>query len=159
MMEWIITVLKSGAAFGVADQKHPAPRTLSLISIAQPSIIIDDGNGRDLSKEASKPLDILDVSNLSFANMPADNLDNVTQNDNLAYIVVTSGSTSEESLRSFRFRGTNNSNIMSGKPKGVEIEHHNLSILSLIPTHLDMSPLRLDNGSFNSLHFRLMPQS
>ena len=124
MMEWIIAVLKSGAAFAVADQKHPAPRTLSVISIAQPSIIIDDGNGRDLSKDASN---ILDVSNLSFDDMPADNLDDVTQNDDLAYIVFTSGSTGEESSRSFRFRVTNTSNIMSGKPKGVEIEHRNLS--------------------------------
>jgi non-ribosomal peptide synthetase component F len=114
-----------GAAFSVADHKHPATRTLSVISI-KPSIIIDDGNGRDLLKEATKPLDILDVSNLSFDNMPADNLDDVMQNDDLAYIVFTSGSTGKESLRSFRFRGTNNLNIMSGKLKGVEIEHCNL---------------------------------
>jgi non-ribosomal peptide synthetase component F len=126
MMEWIIAVLKSGAAFAVADQKHPAPRTLSVISIAQPSLIIDDGNGRDLSKDASKPLSVLDVSNLSFDDMPADNLDNITQNEDLAYIVFTSGSTGKEPLKSLRF-GFGVANIMSGKPKGVEIEHRNLS--------------------------------
>ena len=104
MMEWIIAVLKSGAAFAVADQKHPALRTLSVISIAQPSIIIDDGNGRNLSKDASKPLDILDVSNLSFDDMPADNLEDITQNDDLAYIVFTSGSTGKDTSMSFRFR-------------------------------------------------------
>ena len=94
MMEWIIAVLKSGAAFAVADQKHPVERTLSVMSIAQPAFVVDDGSGNDLNLEPFQ-LDekVLDTQNLALDDMPISNPEDITENEDLAYVVFTSGST------------------------------------------------------------------
>lgn len=98
MMEWIIAVLKSGAAFAVADQMRPVTHTHSVISIAQPALIVDDGSGHNLKQQAAElHTKILDIRTISFDDMPTHNLDDVTQNDDLAYISFTSGSTGESS--------------------------------------------------------------
>jgi len=94
MMEWIIAVLKSGAAFAVADQKHPVKRTLSVMSIAKPALVVDDGSGNDLNLEPFQ-LDekLLDTQNLALDDMPISNPEDITENEDLAYVVFTSGST------------------------------------------------------------------
>ncbi|KZP12421.1 hypothetical protein FIBSPDRAFT_798902 [Athelia psychrophila] len=107
-MVWIMGVLKSGAAYAVADQSHPVERTRAVLSVAQPTLVVDDGQGRDIKELVAEfGIELLDAGRLPLDDMPADNLDDCTENDDLAYIVFTSGST--------------------GKPKGVEIEHRNLS--------------------------------
>ncbi|KAJ6577997.1 hypothetical protein B0H19DRAFT_1253292 [Mycena capillaripes] len=107
-MEWIIGVLKSGAAYAIADQSHPLERTRSVISISQPDLIVDDGKGRhvvELADDAS--IRVLNTRNAELDSLPCENLDDISELGDLAYIVFTSGST--------------------GQPKGVEIEHSNLS--------------------------------
>ena len=100
MMEWIIAVLKSGAAFAVADQKHPVERTLSVISIAKPALVVDDGSGNDLRLEPFQLNEkVLDSQNLAFDEMPISNPEDITKNEDLAYVVFTSGSTGEDFRR------------------------------------------------------------
>ncbi|KAF7351469.1 Polyketide synthetase [Mycena sanguinolenta] len=106
-IEWILGVLKSGAAFAVADQSHPLERIRNVISVAQPDLIVDDGNGQCLANLAAVTL--LDTRNINLDEISANDLQNISEPTDLAFVVFTSGS--------------------SGQPKGVEIEHRNLSHL------------------------------
>lgn len=97
MIEWIIGVLKSGAAYAVADQSHPADRTRAVIAIAKPALVIDDGKGKSVNDlVAGFDTQVLDVGSTSMDEMPTNNLENITQDDDLAYVVFTSGSTGED---------------------------------------------------------------
>ncbi|KAJ7242915.1 hypothetical protein C8J57DRAFT_1243659 [Mycena rebaudengoi] len=102
LMTWILAVLKSGAAYAVADQSHPLERIRHVISIADPSLVVDDGDGGNVAGVASKEKFFYPSSPMD--DMPPHNLEDITQPNDLAYVVFT-----------------------SGKPKGVEIEHRNLS--------------------------------
>jgi non-ribosomal peptide synthetase component F len=97
-MEWIIGVLKSGAAYAIADQSHPLERTRGVISIAQPDLIVDNGNGRNIVELASEAnIPILDPRSTDLAGLPCNNLDDISEPNDLAYIVFTSGSTGKPS--------------------------------------------------------------
>ncbi|EPQ52969.1 polyketide synthetase, partial [Gloeophyllum trabeum ATCC 11539] len=108
VMEWIIAVLKAGAAYAVADQSNPPERIRSIVSVAEPVLVIHDQKGeaiREIIQES--PVKTLDIRTVQIEKFSSESLEEVTQNTDLAYIVFTSGST--------------------GQPKGVEIEHRNLS--------------------------------
>lgn len=93
-MEWIIGTMKSGAAYAVADQSHPIERTRAVLSVAQPKLVIDDGQGRDIKDLVAEfGIDLLHAERLPIDEMPAHNPEDCTQNDDLVYIVFTSGST------------------------------------------------------------------
>jgi non-ribosomal peptide synthetase component F len=125
MIEWILGVLKSGAAYAVADQTYPLERTHGVISISQPNLIVNDGKGESIVELAAQ-LDILVLNThyIHLDNIPSESLEDISQPSDLAYIVFTSGSTGRS-----LFIGSSFTYFSLGQPKGVEIEHHNLSHL------------------------------
>jgi non-ribosomal peptide synthetase component F len=95
-MEWILAVLKSGAAYAIVDQSHPVERSRAAISVAEPSMIVDDG-GSPKSKELFEGFEgkVISTNDINLSGMPSHNLTDESEDDDLAYIVFTSGSTGE----------------------------------------------------------------
>ncbi|KAK7033817.1 hypothetical protein R3P38DRAFT_2519696 [Favolaschia claudopus] len=110
MMEWIMGVLKSGAVYAVADPHHPLERTRGVFSVAEPSMLVDDGSNDEVVQLANDAdITVIDVKSVNLSAMSSANVVSVSEPSDLAYIVFTSGSTG------------------NGLPKGVEIEHSNLT--------------------------------
>jgi len=93
--------------------------------LPKPVLIVDDGSGNDLRLELFQ-LDgkVLDTLNLALDDMPISNPEDITKNEDLAYIVFASGSTGKN-FRRHQF--ASELTRVLGQPKGVEIEHRNLS--------------------------------
>ncbi|CAK5282791.1 unnamed protein product [Mycena citricolor] len=114
VLVWILAVLKSGGAFCVSDLNHPRQRTKQIVEVARPLLVVVDGEDsewllEDLPVESSSArlIHVREVEHhLSSATTPA-RARQVTKGSDLAYVIFTSGS--------------------SGKPKGVEITHSNLT--------------------------------
>lgn len=86
--------MKSGAAYAVADQSHPVQRTRAVLSVAKPTLVVDDGQGSDIKELVLEfGVEMLNACQLPLEDMHSHNLDDCTQDDDLAYIVFTSGST------------------------------------------------------------------
>lgn len=98
MIEWILAILKSGAAFVYLDVDAPESQKDSIIENCKPGIIIDEIT-LELYNQKSMELTVnsVEVETRKFG----------TTDSNLAYIIYTSGST--------------------GKPKGVMVEHGHIS--------------------------------
>ncbi|KAF8517297.1 amino acid adenylation domain protein [Hysterangium stoloniferum] len=107
-MIWILAVLKSGAAYGILDQGHPLERNRAAMSVAEPSVFVDDGGNANSTGllDGFQGVRISTVE-MDLSGSSSHNPVHESADDDLAYIVFTSGST--------------------GKPKGVEIEHRNLA--------------------------------
>ena len=98
-MEWIIAVLKSGAAYAVADQTHPMQRTRSVIQIAQPKLVLDNSHNSFLDEYSVEfGFKLVDPSSIPSDDMPTSNLELEIHDEDLAYVVFTSGSTGKVTL-------------------------------------------------------------
>ncbi|OAA78214.1 amino acid adenylation domain protein [Akanthomyces lecanii RCEF 1005] len=97
-LEWMLAILKSGAAFVYLDTEAPATQVTAVIENCKPSVIINE--------------ETVEAYNLKAFQLKA-NSDEVrvakfsTSDCSLAYMIYTSGST--------------------GKPKGVMVEHGNIA--------------------------------
>lgn len=93
-MEWILSVLKTGAAYAVADQSHPLERKRGAMEVAQPTVVVDDGGSADLKKLLEGfSGEVVDSQTMVIDGLPTYNLVDETSDGDLAYVVFTSGST------------------------------------------------------------------
>jgi long-subunit acyl-CoA synthetase (AMP-forming) len=77
-------------------KRDPVERSHAAISVAEPSMIVDDGRSPK-SKELFEGFEgkVISTNDLILSGMPLHNLTDESEDDDLAYIVFTSGSTGE----------------------------------------------------------------
>ncbi|WP_040066411.1 non-ribosomal peptide synthetase, partial [Pseudomonas batumici] len=113
MLVGLVAILKSGAGYVPIDPSHPAERLAYLLRDSAPRVLLTQADLRERLSTADVPVLLLDAESRSAAGVD-------TQSDNnldiaaltpssLAYVIYTSGST--------------------GEPKGVMVEHRQLSNL------------------------------
>ncbi|WZH48361.1 amino acid adenylation domain protein [Fusarium acuminatum] len=106
VVEWIVAILKAGAAFVFLDPEYNKHQKSIILSDCEPKLVVDEKLAAEVRDASSIGLDskAINVEDTSY---------NTADND-LAYMIYTSGST--------------------GKPKGVMIEHGNLSAYAKMST-------------------------
>ncbi|MDY7021521.1 MAG: amino acid adenylation domain-containing protein, partial [Cyanobacteriota bacterium] len=106
MIVGILGVLKAGGAYIPLDPSYPQRQLNTIVSDAQPVIILTKSQYQASLISMNVPLVYLDQDWSTISQSPGDNLAHLGDRNRLAYIIYTSGST--------------------GKPKGVAIEHPSL---------------------------------
>ncbi|SEI20494.1 amino acid adenylation domain-containing protein [Pseudomonas asplenii] len=109
----LVAILKSGACYVPIDPSHPAERLAYLLRDSDPRVLLTQAELRDRLPAVEVPVLLLDAQARREAAVDAQPQSNPTvatlSAANLAYVIYTSGST--------------------GEPKGVMVEHRQLSNL------------------------------
>lgn len=137
----ILGILKSGGAYLPLDPDYPAERLAFMVEDARPSVIVTKAKLAELITAESSQFVLLDNDWSRIAEQSSENLSAHPSPAHLAYVIYTSGST--------------------GAPKGVMIEHGNLSnyLLALdreIGVRNDDVYLHLASIAFSSSRRQLM---
>jgi amino acid adenylation domain-containing protein len=137
----ILGILKSGGAYLPFDPEYPADRLAFMIEDAKPSVIVTKSDLSKVVPSQSSQIVLLDRDWPTIAEQSRENLSTQPLPADLAYVIYTSGST--------------------GQPKGVMIEHGNLSnyLLALnreIEIRSDDVYLHLASIAFSSSRRQLM---
>ncbi|MBB6244972.1 amino acid adenylation domain-containing protein, partial [Rhodanobacter sp. MP1X3] len=122
MVEGLLGILKAGGAYVPLDPAYPSERLGSILSDAQPSLLLCDAAGRAVLGKAADRYEVLaldqaDPSMVQAVHDPDPAVLGLTSR-HLAYIIYTSGST--------------------GTPKGVMVEHQ--QIVNSTAVRLDYYP-------------------
>jgi amino acid adenylation domain-containing protein len=107
MIVALLGILKAGGAYVPFDSSNPEERLQFMLHDSKASLIITDSNTISKIPAISTQVICLDEEWKYIKSLPADNLELSIVSHNLAYVIYTSGST--------------------GMPKGVMIEHGNLT--------------------------------
>lgn len=107
----ILATLKAGGAYVPLDPEYPADRLAFMLRDAQPVLVISHEGLQDRAPVHSIPTLLLDKEWPQIAQHSAEPLPSLSEPHDLAYVIYTSGST--------------------GQPKGVAIEHRNLTNLTV----------------------------
>ncbi|WP_066496038.1 non-ribosomal peptide synthetase [Abyssisolibacter fermentans] len=107
MIIGVLGILKAGGAYMPIDPNYPDDRIKIMLEDSRTNILLLQSKFRDIVKFEREIIE-LDDSNIYIAD--SENLNNINQSNDLAYIIYTSGTT--------------------GKPKGVMIE--NKSVIRLV---------------------------
>ncbi|UUM21367.1 non-ribosomal peptide synthetase [Mycoavidus sp. SF9855] len=108
MVVGLLAILKAGGAYVPLDPAYPGERLTHILADATPTILLADAAGRAALGEAAASLIVLDPNRLPQSPITNPQVPGLTSH-HLAYVIYTSGST--------------------GMPKGVMVEHCNLSNL------------------------------
>jgi amino acid adenylation domain-containing protein len=110
-----LAIMQCGAAYLPLDLAHPAERLRSIVKDAAVRLLVTNGNFADRFADLDARIIALDAEKSAIDQQPIE-LPRLQQGiDSLAYVIYTSGS--------------------SGRPKGVEITHRNLS--NLVSWHIE----------------------
>ncbi len=105
-----IAVMRAGGAFTCLDPAFPDQRLADILTDAAPALVLAEGEGLERLSRLPLPLgQLVDVAALHATMPPSAPLPKVLLASRLAYVIHTSGT--------------------SGTPKGVAIEHRNISNL------------------------------
>ncbi len=113
MVVGLLAVLKAGGAYVPLDPSYPAERLAFMLEDSQPAALLTDTAGNAVVAGCPLDLPVIDLGDASLwakesaTNLPAAGIGLTPEH--LAYVIYTSGS--------------------AGTPKGVMVEHHNLSNL------------------------------
>lgn len=97
VIEWMLAILKAGAAFVYLDPTSSKPRKEFILSMSEATVVVDD-SGLDadsgwLARHPGKLLNHTSTDEMEF-NLPLEVATDIGWSD-LAYIIFTSGSTGE----------------------------------------------------------------
>jgi len=112
MVVGLLAILKAGAAYLPVDPNYPTERIAYLLEHSAPKLLLTQQGLQDRFVDTNAEVIVLDAVHAEFALEESENLDSRSlgvQSSNLAYVIYTSGST--------------------GQPKGVMIEHRNVTRL------------------------------
>ena len=136
MIVGVLGILKAGGAYLPLDPSYPSARVQYILTDAKPRIVLADSHTADLVSAANAEIVVLDEAwpeIVVMSRRPVDSVEVGLRPENLAYIIYTSGST--------------------GNPKGVSVEHRNVTRLFAATEHW----LRFDSrdvwSQFHSIAF------
>ncbi|QKG84715.1 amino acid adenylation domain-containing protein [Kroppenstedtia pulmonis] len=109
----LLATWKAGAAFVPMDPSYPQERLVYMMTDADVRVLLADTSSGELL--ASHVPDWIRLDTESVTQGEGDNLNRITDSDQLAYVLYTSGST--------------------GQPKGVMVEHQ--SLMNLVEWHCE----------------------
>jgi amino acid adenylation domain-containing protein len=104
-----LAIMQCGAAYLPMDLAHPAERLRFIVKDAAVRLLVTQGNFADRFVDLDARIVALDAEKSAIGQQPIQSPELKQGSDSLAYVIYTSGS--------------------SGRPKGVEITHRNLSNL------------------------------
>jgi amino acid adenylation domain-containing protein len=110
-----LAIMQCGAAYLPMDLAHPTERLTFIIKDAAVRLLVTQGNLSERFVDLNVRIIALDAEKNAIGQQPTHSPDVKPTIDSLAYVIYTSGS--------------------SGRPKGVEITHRNLS--NLVCWHID----------------------
>ena len=137
--DWIVAllgILKAGGVYVPLDGSYPAQRLRFMVEDAEVRLLLTESGQPEV--EAAEVV-YLDQAGEQFGSENGENLENVTQAENLAYLMYTSGST--------------------GQPKGVGVPHRAINRLVSNTNYVKFDEndrvAQISNASFDAATFEI----
>lgn len=140
--DWIVAllaILKAGGVYVPLDGSYPAQRLRFMLEDAGVALLLTEGAQPEIVEGDAAKVVSLDREPDLFANESGENLENIAEADNLAYVMYTSGST--------------------GQPKGVGVTHRAINRLVSNTNYVNFEEndrvAQVSNASFDAATFEI----